>query len=146
MNVPIRTRMTLSMTALLAAILLLFSWFLVSRLHADLVTALDRTLAGRAAQLQFGLRSGCLDEFQDVTGSVASRLPQGESATELLDRRGTVLRWAGDARVSAPLIGPDQVREVVAGSGLRADVVAGSDREMFRILAVPAPTERPTGR
>jgi heavy metal sensor kinase len=145
-NLPIRARLTAWYVGLLALILAALGGFLVVRLRADLIHAVDQGLDLRAAQISLGLGSangtgngagiGCEGEFRDVSDASLVALPQGESGAQLLGPGGAVLETSGDAVAEHPLLSPSDTVRVLEGHRIRASIASGSDLEPFRILAV----------
>jgi two-component system OmpR family sensor kinase len=140
-SLPIRVRLTLWYVGLLALVLVVLGGFLTLRLHAGLVRGLDETLATRAAQISLGLQNGCEGEFQDVSDASLVGLPQGESGAQLVDPSGKVVETTGDPAARRPLLGPDQIAPVLAGTTVITTTRTGPDHEEFRMLAVALPSQ-----
>ena len=64
MTLPIKARLTVWYLMLLAVILGAFGAFLFLRLKSDLISAVDRSLESRAAQISLGYQ-GSDENFQD---------------------------------------------------------------------------------
>jgi heavy metal sensor kinase len=139
MSFSIRTRLAVWYAVLLAVILGGLSVFLVLRLRADLVTAADRSLDTRAAQVSLGYQAGVEGEFQDVADATLVRLPVGEGGAQLLSVDGQVLESSGDRVAEAPMLGRSVLTQVTGGEHVRISVALGPDHELFRLLAVSAP-------
>jgi heavy metal sensor kinase len=137
---PIRARLTVWYTLLLAGILVVVGTFLLVRLRSDLVAGIDDSLATRAAQIALGLRPGCEGEFTDVSAASLQGLPQGESGAQLLSPDGKLLESSGDPIAQHPLLTPSELQRVLAGNGLKTTIARGPDAESFRTLAVGAPS------
>jgi len=144
MSLPVRVRLTLWYGSLLEAMLVGLGAFLIVRLRADLVAAIDRSLDTRAAQIALNYTGDGEEEFRGVSESSLVAVPRGETADQVLSPSGTVLQSAGDEAVSQePMIGAaDLARARRDGAGLRLTAALGADREPFRILAVRLP-DRP---
>ncbi len=145
MNLPLRARLTMWYVGLLAVVLFVLGSFLIVRLQAGLVRGLDEGLASRAAQISLGLQRGCEGEFQDVTDASLVGLPQGESGAQLLGPNGRVLEASGDPVAQRPLLTPEQVKAVMAGTTRAQTVRTGAENEEFRSLAVGLPSHRCPG-
>jgi heavy metal sensor kinase len=141
MSLAIRTRLTIWYMVLLAAILAGLSAFLLVRLRADLVSGVDRSLDGRAAQISLGYEGGGEGEFQDVTDATLVKLPLGEHGAQILSSRGQVEESSGDLVAEAPMLDRPHMASVLRGRHLRMSLPLGSDGEHFRLLALPAPKQ-----
>jgi heavy metal sensor kinase len=139
MSVPIRTRLTLWYVALLAAILAGLCAFLLVRLRADLISGIDRSLDTRAAQISLGYEGGGEGQFQDISDATLVKLPLGEHSAQILSSKGQVQDSSGDLVAEASMLDRTSITRVLTGAHLRATVLLGSDRESFRLLAIPAP-------
>src|SRR4051794_25501727 len=102
---PIRVRMTAWYVGLLALIIAAVGAFLVVRLRADLVAAMDRRLGAAADQIALGYHAEGPPEARDVASTVLS----GEGgAAQVLTPDGRVVVAYGDRVAGAPLLGgPD---------------------------------------
>jgi hypothetical protein len=74
-RLPIRWRLTVWYTAVLAAIVAALAGFLLLRLRADLVAGVDESLDVVMAELQLGLKAGAAVELP--AGSAALRSAAG---------------------------------------------------------------------
>jgi heavy metal sensor kinase len=139
MRVPIKVRLTAWYVTLLAGVLVALAAFLLVRLRTDLTAAVDRSLDDRAAQISLSFEgTGGEGEFRDTTGPNLVLVPRSETVDQLLSPTGQVLRAAGDAAAARhALIAPSDIRRVAAGGRVRGTVNVGTDREPFRVLAVP---------
>ena len=115
------------------------SAFLLVRLRADLVTGIDRSLDGRAAQISLGYQGRGEGEFQDVADATLVNLPQGEHGAQILSSNGAVMESSGDPVAEVPLLSGPAARQVLLRGPLRTIVSVGTDGEPFRVLALPAP-------
>ena len=143
MNLPIRTRLTIWYVALLAAILAALSAFLLLRLRTDLVSGLDRSLDSRAAQISLGYTGDGGGEFQDITDATLGRSSQGEHGAQILSWKGVVIQSSGDQVAETPILDRTIISRVLGGQHVHTGARLGSDREPFRLLALPVPG-RPT--
>jgi heavy metal sensor kinase len=136
---PIRTRLTIWYVALLAVIITGFSAFLLVRLRSDLVSSVDRSLDTRAAQIVLGYQGGGEGEFQDVTDATLVTLSLGEHGAQIVASTGAVLETSGDPAAEAAMVDRTVIARVLGGHNVRMTVSLGSDREPFRLFAIPAP-------
>jgi two-component system OmpR family sensor kinase len=134
-RLPIRIRLTMAYVGLLTLLLAAFSAFLLLRLRADLVTGIDRSLDGRAAQIALGFRGRGEGEFRDISDLSLQGLARGESAAQLLATDGSVLETSGDQVAGEALLTPAQLAQAGGGAHVRATLSLGTDREPFRLLA-----------
>jgi heavy metal sensor kinase len=141
-TLPIRARLSIWYAALLAVILAALGAFLLLRMRADLVTGVDGSLDARAAQISLGYQGSGEGEFQDVTDASLVRLPQGEHAAQIISATGSVLESSGDVVADAPMLDLGAVTRILAGAHVRATVSLGTDREPFRLLAIPSPNRQ----
>jgi len=124
---------------LLAVILAAFGAFLFLRLKSDLISAVDRSLESRAAQISLGYQ-GSDENFQDVSDASLGKLAPGETAAQRLSPTGTVLDATGDpAAADHPLIGVQAIATALRGHRVVLSVTLGSDGEAFRVLALRLP-------
>jgi signal transduction histidine kinase len=129
---PIRLRLTLAFTAVMALVLVAIGLFVYSRVGSDLDAALDQSLRSRADDLAVTAASlGGAGNDQDPL--VAS----DESLTQLIGPDGTVV-YASPGIGSTPLLGGTELAQARRGPVfLDRGAVAGFDERM-RLLARPA--------
>lgn len=130
MRLPIRVRMTAWYVALLALIIGALGAFLMLRLHADLLSAMDRRLNSAVDQIALGYHAEGAPEARDVSATVLS----GESAvSQVLTPAGQVTTFYGNDVAARPMIGADDMRAVLAGERVKGTITLGGRR--FRIAA-----------
>jgi heavy metal sensor kinase len=135
-RLPIRWRLTVWYTAVLAAIVAALAGFLLLRLRADLVAGVDESLDVVMAELQLGLKAGAAVELP--AGSAALRSAAGGGfAAQVLAPDGTVLDGFGGAEAARPLLAPALRHRLAAGQRVRASVRVGAGRERVRVLGEP---------
>jgi heavy metal sensor kinase len=105
---PIRLRMTLLVAGLLVLVVAAVGVFVVVRLRSDLVDSIDRNLAPAARQIAVGYEREGIAEFRDTS---ASLLAGERAASQVLDRRGSVVTDWGGAAGAKPLLSGDALRE-----------------------------------
>ena len=134
MNLPIRVRMTLWYSVLLALIIACVGAFLVVRLRTDLVAAIDRTLGPATAQISLGYHAEGARELRDVSGTVLS----GErAAAQVIAPGGHVVVHYGDPTAERPLLSAKQQAVALAGTHLAVTVTVGPGAGRFRAAAQP---------
>ena len=134
MRLPIRARVTVWYAILLAAIVAAVGAFLVVRLRADLIAAIDGTLRPATAQIADGYRAEGAPEAVDVARSV---LTGERPAAQILDVSGRVAVSFGDAVSRAPMLGRADAAAVLRGGGLIRTVELGRSGQRFRLAARP---------
>jgi heavy metal sensor kinase len=135
-RLPIRWRLTVWYTAVLAAIVVVLAGFLLLRLRADLVAEVDQSLDVVMAELQLGLRAGTPGELHTDSPALLGAAGGGFAA-QLLAPDGTVLDAFGGAATTSPLLPADLRRRVAAGHRVRASVPFDGGRERLRVLGEP---------
>jgi two-component system OmpR family sensor kinase len=131
MRLPIRVRMTAWYIALLAVIIAAVAAFLVLRLRADLVAAMDHRLRPAVAQLALGYHAEGPPEARDLAGSVLT----GEgAAAQVLTPAGRVVTSYGDPVSRAPLLAPSELRAVLDGHDIDRTASLGARQRRFRIV------------
>jgi heavy metal sensor kinase len=133
-RLPIRARVTVWYAILLAAIVAAVGAFLVVRLRADLIAAIDGTLRPATAQIADGYRAEGAPEAVDVARSV---LTGERPAAQILDVSGRVAVSFGDAVSRAPMLGRADAAAVLRGGGLIRTVELGRSGQRFRLAARP---------
>jgi heavy metal sensor kinase len=137
---PVKARLTIWYVVVLGMILAAFGAFVFFRLKADLLSAMDRSLATRAVQISLGYSGTGRSNFQDVSDASAGHLLTGESAAQVIAPSGNVEDSSGDPGVAErPMLGPALLARVAGGSHLVSSVRLGSDGEAFRVFATPFP-------
>ena len=121
-HVPVRLRLTAWYVGLLALVMAALAAFVVTRLRADLVEEIDRTLSSAAGQIAHGYAVEGPSEFRDTAAAV---LPGAGSGAQVLDRAGRVVAAHGAAIARRPLR---------TQPGRATARLAGED---YRLLAVP---------
>jgi heavy metal sensor kinase len=121
--------MTVWYVALLAVIIAAVGAFLVLRLRADLVAAIDRRLGGAADQIALGYHTEGPPEARDVAATLLS----GEAGgAQVLTPDGRVTVAYGDRVARVPLLGARDRARVAAGARLRRTVDVGAG---YRVAA-----------
>jgi heavy metal sensor kinase len=133
-RLPIRARMTVWYVILLAAIVAAVGGFLVVRLRADLIAAIDGSLRPATAQIADGYRAEGAAEAVDVARSV---LTGERPAAQILDDSGRVAVSFGDAVSRAPMLRRADAAAVLRGGGLIRTVELGRSGQRFRLAARP---------
>ncbi len=137
-RVPIRVRLTLAFTGVMAVVLALTGLFLYLRLESDLDSTIDRSLRGRADDVGAlvlnggaGLRAGGSDRLTE----------QGESFAQVLGANGAVVD--GTPRLGTrPLLGAAELERARRDAlVVEKPSIAGED-EAVRLLATPIQTQR----
>ncbi len=133
-RVPVRIRLTLAFTAVMAAVLVAVGVFVYSRVGSDLDAALDNSLRSRAddlAALAGDGRIGSTDEDRLVASD--------ESLAQIIGPGGDVA-YASSGVGTRPLLrGEELARAERSPVFVNRDSVAGSD-ERVRLLARPTDT------
>jgi signal transduction histidine kinase len=129
---PIRIRLTLAFTAVMAVVLLAVGLFVYSRVGSDLDDALDQSLRTRA------------DDFAAVAATPSANVGDGdrlvesdESVAQVIDPDGRVLYTSSPASPRSLLTDSELARARRAPLFLDPESVAGFD-ERLRLLARPA--------
>lgn len=133
MTLPVRARMTLWYVGLLAVIITVVGAFLVVRLRADLISAIDSGLGPDAAQIADGYRSEGVPELADVASTVLT----GERAVaQALSPGGNVATAYGDRVARAPMISGAELNDALGGTRLLRTrrLEAGGDEQDFRLV------------
>lgn len=136
MSVPLRFRITAWYVVLLTLILLCLSGFLLFRQRTELLASTDRTLGTRANQIALGYAEGGTG-FQDVSDASLVGLPRTEAGAQVLSAAGGVVDSSGDPVAERPMIGAATLAHVLAGHRVSMTGPLGSERQRFRVLAVP---------
>ena len=134
MRLPIRARMTVWYVILLAAVVAAVGAFLLVRLRADLIAAIDGSLRPATVQIADGYRAEGAPEAVDVARSV---LTGERPAAQILDGSGRVAVSFGDAVSRAPMLRRADAAAVLRGGGLIRTVELGRSGQRFRLAARP---------
>ena len=134
MRLPIRARMTVWYVILLAAVVAAVGAFLLVRLRADLIAAIDGSLLPATVQIADGYRAEGAAEAVDVARSV---LTGERPAAQILDDSGRVAVSFGDAVSRAPMLRRADAAAVLRGGGLIRTVELGRSGQRFRLAARP---------
>jgi signal transduction histidine kinase len=137
-RIPIRARLTAWSVVAVALILTALGAFVVTRLRADLISELDRSLRAGATQIALGYQREGGAEFVDTALTVLPDPAGGRSAAQVLTRSGTIVHHVGPTTVASRSLIDAQTRERV----LDGAHVAGSERvepaaPRFRLIALP---------
>ena len=128
MRLPVRTRLTVISTAMMAVVLVAAGAFLYLRLRADLLQVVDDGLRSRAAAIV-----GILDASSGSLGSGATLIEPDEAFAQILAADGTVI----DSSSGLP---GEPITAVAGLTGPRfshATVATVDDNVPARLLAVP---------
>ena len=132
MKLPIRVRLTAWYAALLAAILIGLSTFLVLQLRADLEDTVEREVNAGSTQIARAYASEGAADFRDTSSTV---LPHGSSAAQVIAPGGRVLVSYGEP-VSRRLIVPkESIAAALGGERQSLTVKLGAHR--FRTAVRP---------
>ncbi len=132
MKLPIRIRITAWYVCLLALIVIAVGAFLVLRLRADLIGAIDDGLRPAAAQIAHDYRLEGLPEFRDSAGTVL----KGERASaQLLAPDGSILTAFGDPVGNDPMLGAADRAAALDGRPVTVTRALGVPRQAFRLTA-----------
>jgi heavy metal sensor kinase len=131
-RLPIRVRMTAWCVALLAGVIAAVGAFVVVRLRADLVAALDHRLRPAVGQIASGYHAEGPAEARDLAASVLT----GEGAAfQVLTPTGRIVTAGGDPVSRAPMLGAVDVEAVLAGRRLDRTAIIGTAHRRLRIVA-----------
>ena len=100
--------------------------FLVVRMHADLVAAMDARLDQGGDQVALGYHAEGRPEALDVSATVLSG--EGAASQVLTPTRRVVVSY-GDRAAMAPMLAPGELSRVLAGRRVRRTVTLGAGRE-----------------
>jgi hypothetical protein len=132
MSLPIRVRMTIWYSALLAIIVAAIGVFLVVRLRADLTGTVDRTLRPATDQIAAGYHAEGPAEFRDTAGTI---LAGERAAAQAISADGRVLVSYGDPVSRAPMLAGDDQAAVLRGRVVTRTVTLGPHERQFRLAA-----------
>src|SRR4051794_30531032 len=122
--------MTAWYVALLTLVIAAAGAFLVVRLRADLIAAMDHRLRPAAEQIALGYHAEGPSEARDTAGTVLS----GESAAaQVLTPAGRVVVSFGDRVSRTPMLRPADLRAVLAGRRVSRTATLGTPARRFRL-------------
>jgi two-component system OmpR family sensor kinase len=133
MRLPIRARLTLISTALMAAVLVAAGAFLYLRLRGDLRQAVDAGLRPRAEALV-----GELGRTSAPLGSGGTLIEADEAFAQVLGNDGTVIDSSPGLVGRGPLVEPSLLEGLTGPRFFDADVRTIEEPVPARLLAVPA--------
>ncbi len=138
MSVPIRVRLTLWFTTLLALILVLVGVLVAVNLRAALTRALDGTLRTSASEIAadyMPVARNSESEFSGAIDASLAGLPRDASAAQIVSPGGSVVVSAGNGQAASPMLPPASISAAVAGAtSMQTAVVNGQD---YRVYATP---------
>jgi two-component system OmpR family sensor kinase len=132
MRLPIRARLTLVSTALMAVVLAALGAFLYLRFRADLIDAVDAGLRSRAETLV-----GRAGEAEAVLGGDGTLIEAEEAFAQVLDTSGRVLD-SSPAVGSGPLLDAGDLGNLDDARLFQVSVPTEEETVPARLLAVPA--------
>jgi heavy metal sensor kinase len=136
---PVRTRLTLWFVALFVVIVSAWSTYVIMRVHADLYSGIDRTLASRATQLAAVLKtSGGNSAFKSASEASLVGVVPAEAVSQLLSSQGAVLQHSGDQVSGEPIVDPQLLATVHDSGQAKIETVYPSGKK-FRVLLAPLP-------
>jgi len=139
-TVPIRARLTVWYSAILAAILVALGLFVTLRVNADLMRRTDQALALTADELSTDFSTtGGENEFRDVADASLAGLPRDRSFAQLLSPAGAEEDWSGVGVARTIALSPSQLS--AAGRGERTLGQISSSGQTYRTLAVRFPDD-----
>jgi heavy metal sensor kinase len=140
-KLPIRVRLTIWYSAVLAAIIICLGGALAVRLKADLLLGLDTTLANRADEISRAV-SGPLTSQDAVIADTTklAGIPRGDAIAQILGSDGRLRQASGEAEVIKPLISPGTVRSI--RSPIRRTLDVGPEPEPYRVFAQRLPGQQ----
>jgi heavy metal sensor kinase len=145
MNLPIRVRLTLWYSALLATIIVSLGTFLVLQLRADLREAIDDEVRTNSGAIVHAVadetQESVAGEPADVAGDASAfqdaaraSLPLSSGA-QVLDERGQVLARYGAVAAAEPLVTTQQQRAALAGASRTFTGRLGDEGQRYRVKA-----------
>jgi heavy metal sensor kinase len=137
-SLPIRARLTIWYTAVLAVILVAGGVFIVLRLQADLVANVDHALQSSVTEIASDYTNHGESEFQDVSDASLAGLPKNASAAQLLSLSGAVTDYAGNAVGQRPMIDAASRDAALRGHDVFLTVdLESADSPPYRVVATP---------
>lgn len=140
MALPIRTRLTIWYSAVLALTLLVTGTLVVFEVKADLRNGTDRALSLAASEIRIGYHppeSDSESDFQEVADASLGGLPRAGFAAQLVTSADKVLVQTGlppEARAQ-PLMDHQSIAQALAGRPVFAAASLNGTR--YRVLVVP---------
>ncbi len=138
MTVPLRARMTIWFTALLALILVGGATIVIVYLRAAQTRALDTTLKTSAGEIAADYKptvGNSESEFRDATDISLAGLPRDASAAQLVASDGSIVVNAGNGLGATPMLPTAPIAAAIGGaSSLQTEVLNGHD---YRVYAMP---------
>lgn len=135
--VPVRTKLTLWFVALFIVIVSAWSTYVIARVHSDLYTGIDRTLASRATQLAAVLKSsGDKNAFKSASEASLMGVVPAEAVSQLLSDKGEVLQHSGPEISADPIVDGAVLSQVAASGKAQIETVHPSGKK-FRLLIAP---------
>jgi two-component system OmpR family sensor kinase len=131
-RLPIRWRLTLAFSIVMALLLAATGLFVEQRLASNLDDALQRSLAGRAADVAALAQQSESGLKEAKGGTRASRA----DVAQLVDARGRVIDRSATAP-SRPLLGADRLATVRTGTTVTQDLSGGPGLGPVRVRAEP---------
>lgn len=140
MALPIRARLTIWYSGVLALTLLVTGTLVVFEVKADLRNGTDRALSLAASEIRIGYHPPERDsesDFREVADASLGGLPQAGFAAQLVTSAGKILVQTGvppEARAH-PLVDHQSIAQALAGRPVFAAASLGGTR--YRVLVVP---------
>jgi two-component system OmpR family sensor kinase len=132
-RLPIRLRLTLAFSVVMAVVLSLTGLFLYLRLGSDLDSTIDRSLRGRADEVSALVRDGSVGLGDGASNRLTE---QGESFSQVLGPDGDVVD--GTPRLGGrPLLDAGQLDRARRGTVLLEKPNLPGEDERVRLLATP---------
>ena len=134
MRMPIRARLTVWYAALLAAIVVALSTFLVLQLRNDLEDTVNREVRAASAQIARGYATEGAGDFRDVSRTV---LPPGSSAAQVLGPDRRVMVGYGNLLARRPIAPPEAFAAALRGDTSTITIRLGPNDQRFRARVTP---------
>ena len=138
MALPIRARLTIWYSAVLALTLLLTGTLVVFEVRADLRNGIDRALSLAAAQIKVSYHAPESDaerEFREVADASLGGLPRAGFAAQLVTSSGSIRVQTGVPPKARALADRLTIAEALTGRPVFAAASLGETR--YRVLVVP---------
>jgi heavy metal sensor kinase len=135
-ELPIKTRLTLWYVTLIAVIMVVWSFGIVTLVRANLYTGIDRALASRASQIALELGKRKPAKFQDVSDVTLANVPQQQTVAQLLALNGAILEHSGGQVASESIVAQSLLEKTLATSSTKMLTIKRGD-ERFRLLIAP---------
>ena len=138
MALPIRARLTIWYSAVLALTLLLTGAVVVFQVQADLRNGIDRALSHAAAEIKMSYHAPESDserEFREVADASLGGLPQAGFAAQLVTSSGSIRVQTGVPPQARALADQLTIAEALTGRPMFAAASLGGTR--YRVLVVP---------